>query len=91
MASVKWLSRIELRTSPYEGQFQTKSYVYEWDNGERELVTKQRVKALMLTPQTGDVLPPGLIAVRGKAGRVRARSRRSRFVSITWASGSPPN
>jgi DMSO/TMAO reductase YedYZ molybdopterin-dependent catalytic subunit len=67
MASVKWLSRIEVRTAPYEGQFQTKSYVYEWDNGEREFVTKQRVKALILTPTSGDVLAPGPLTVRGKA------------------------
>jgi DMSO/TMAO reductase YedYZ molybdopterin-dependent catalytic subunit len=67
MASVKWLSRIELRTAPYEGQFQTKSYVYEWDNGEREFVSKQRVKALVLSPKSGDVLPPGPITIYGKA------------------------
>lgn len=32
MASVKWLRSIEVLTAPYQGQFQTKSYVFEWQD-----------------------------------------------------------
>jgi len=50
MASVKWLARIEVRTAPYEGQFQTKSYMFEWPDRGRESVRTMRPRALITTP-----------------------------------------
>jgi len=67
MASVKWLARIEVRTAPYEGQFQTKSYMFEWPDRERESVRTMRPRALITTPAAGDVLAPGSVTVRGRA------------------------
>lgn len=67
MAAVKWLARITVLTAPYEGQFQTKSYMYEWLDREREPVTTMRVKALIADPAHGDTLPSGPYTVRGRA------------------------
>ncbi|MBA2277633.1 MAG: sulfite oxidase [Chloroflexia bacterium] len=67
MASVKWLSTIEVLTGQFEGQFQTRSYVYEWLDGEREAVTTERVRAIITDPAPGDVLAPGRHEVRGWA------------------------
>lgn len=67
MASVKWLARIEVLASPFEGQFQTRSYVYEWPDGRREPVTTERVRALITDPAPGAVLAPGRHEVRGWA------------------------
>lgn len=67
MASVKWLTQIEVLTAPFEGQFQTRSYVYEWPDGGREPVTAERVRALITEPAPGDVLGPGQHTVRGWA------------------------
>ena len=67
MASVKWLSRIEVLTAPYAGQFQTKSYVFEWPDREWEPVREMRPRALFTDPAPDTVLPRGTVAVRGKA------------------------
>ncbi len=67
MASVKWLARIAVLTEPYEGQFQTKSYMYEWPNREREPVGTMRVKAAITDPAPGATLPAGPYTVRGRA------------------------
>lgn len=67
MASVKWLARIEVLTTPYEGQFQTKSYQFEWPDRPREAVTTMRPRALFTDPAPGDTLPRGPYTVRGKA------------------------
>jgi len=69
MASVKWLARIEARTEPYEGQFQTRSYVYDDEGGSEPPapVTLQRVKALITDPAPGSDLAAGHYLIRGKA------------------------
>lgn len=67
MASVKWLAKIAVLTAPYEGQFQTKSYQYEWTDRAREAVTAMRPRALVTDPAPGDLLSPGPHMVRGKA------------------------
>ena len=67
MASVKWLAAIEVGASPFEGQFQTSSYVYEWPDGRREPVTAARVRALITDPAPSAVLAPGRHVVRGWA------------------------
>ncbi len=67
MASVKWLARIAVLPEPYEGQFQTKSYIYEWPDGGREPVGAMRVKAAITDPAPGATLPAGPYTVRGRA------------------------
>lgn len=67
MASVKWLANIEVLTAPYVGQFQTKSYQFEWPDGAREAVTTILPRALITDPAPGDTLSRGQYTVRGKA------------------------
>ncbi len=67
MGSVKWLSQIEVLTAPYQGQFQTKSYVFEWNDRPWEPVSTMRPRALITTPEADETLAPGTITVRGKA------------------------
>lgn len=52
MASVKWLTHIELLRTPYTGYFQRKRYVYESALGV-EPVTRMRVKSIITTPSNG--------------------------------------
>lgn len=67
MGAVKWLSRIEVLEKPYQGQFQTKSYVFEWQDREWEPVRAMRPRALITTPTEDETIAPGTITVRGKA------------------------
>jgi DMSO/TMAO reductase YedYZ molybdopterin-dependent catalytic subunit len=67
MASVKWLAKIEVLTAPYEGQFQTKSYQFEWPDRAKQAVTTMQPRALITDPAPGDTLPRGPYTVRGKA------------------------
>lgn len=67
MGSVKWLARIELLTAPYAGQFQTKSYVFEWSDRAWEPVRAMRPRALITAPAEDETLAPGPITIRGKA------------------------
>jgi DMSO/TMAO reductase YedYZ molybdopterin-dependent catalytic subunit len=67
MASVKWLSRITVLTEPYQGQFQTVSYQYEWVDRAREAVTTMRPRALFTDPAPDTTIPRGPYTVRGKA------------------------
>ena len=49
MASVKWLTEIDVSATPFEGRYQTESYVYEHDGDPRvEPVTLQRVRAVIV-------------------------------------------
>jgi DMSO/TMAO reductase YedYZ molybdopterin-dependent catalytic subunit len=70
VASVKWLTEIEVSDRPFEGHYQTEKYVYYWNrNGKetREPVTLQRVRALITEPSPGQEAPPGELVVRGVA------------------------
>jgi DMSO/TMAO reductase YedYZ molybdopterin-dependent catalytic subunit/rhodanese-related sulfurtransferase/glyoxylase-like metal-dependent hydrolase (beta-lactamase superfamily II) len=67
VASVKWLTAIELVDHPFDGHFQMTKYWYENDEGDRKPVTLQRVRALITEPGDGDTLPPGETTVRGVA------------------------
>ena len=70
VASVKWLTEIELTDRPFTGHYQADKYCYEWQReGEavREPVTLQRVRALITEPAPHQELPRGEIAVRGVA------------------------
>ncbi len=67
VTSVKWLTDIELLDHPFDGYFQANKYGYETEDGRREPVTLQRVRALITEPSEGDRLPAGDVTVRGVA------------------------
>jgi DMSO/TMAO reductase YedYZ molybdopterin-dependent catalytic subunit len=70
VASVKWLTEIELIGSAFSGYFQSERYVYEWErSGQviREPVTLQRVRSLITEPGWDEEVAPGELAVRGLA------------------------
>lgn len=54
MASVKWLTTIDVVTTPFDGYFQRQRYVYDV-NGDVEPVQRARVKSMITTPQHGSV------------------------------------
>ncbi len=70
VASVKWLTEIEVIDHTFEGAFQTDRYYFERElDGKvlREPVSLQRVRALITEPDPGGVLQRGDLAVRGVA------------------------
>jgi DMSO/TMAO reductase YedYZ molybdopterin-dependent catalytic subunit len=67
VASVKWLSRIDVLTRPLSGEFQTGHYMYEWPDRPREPVSLMRVRARVTDPEPAAVIPAGSYTVRGKA------------------------
>ncbi|WP_197503732.1 molybdopterin-dependent oxidoreductase [Mycobacterium sp. 852014-50255_SCH5639931] len=70
VASVKWLTEIEVIDHAFEAFFQTKRYHYEWQGGDgvvREPVRLQRVRALIAQPADGASMTAGEIVVRGVA------------------------
>ena len=70
VASVKWLTEIEVTDRPFEGHYQTEKYVYYWTRDGREVrepVTLQRVRALITEPAPGQEAAPGELVVRGLA------------------------
>ncbi|HSU93101.1 MAG TPA: molybdopterin-dependent oxidoreductase [Gemmatimonadaceae bacterium] len=66
MASVKWVSQIELLTGEYGGYFQKQRYVYEDQDGIRP-VTRMRVKSLIAGPGDGSFVRAGDMSVWGWA------------------------
>jgi DMSO/TMAO reductase YedYZ molybdopterin-dependent catalytic subunit len=70
VASVKWLTEIEVTDQPFEGHYQTEKYVYYWNRSgkeTREPVTLQRVRALITEPAPGQEAAAGELVVRGVA------------------------
>ena len=70
VASVKWLTDIELIGQPFAGHFQMEKYWYELRrDGEdaREPVTRMRVRALITEPNQGSEIERGDITIRGVA------------------------
>jgi DMSO/TMAO reductase YedYZ molybdopterin-dependent catalytic subunit len=70
VASVKWLTDIDVTGEPFTGYFQDEHYVYEWPRGgalAREPVRLQRVRSLVTEPGGGSWRPAGDLAVRGVA------------------------
>jgi len=78
VASVKWLTAIELAGHLFDGYFQAGKYWYENRGTPRQPVTLQRVRALITDPGQGEELHPGEIAVRGVAWSGAAPSPESR-------------
>lgn len=70
VASVKWLTDIEVTDEPFTGYFQDTHYVYEWQrDGQRvrEPVRLQLVRALITAPASGRRLPAGDLDIGGVA------------------------
>jgi DMSO/TMAO reductase YedYZ molybdopterin-dependent catalytic subunit/rhodanese-related sulfurtransferase len=70
VASVKWLTEIEVIGSPFTGYFQTQRYVYEYRrNGTvaREPVRLQQVRSVITQPSAGQEVAAGHLVVRGVA------------------------
>ena len=70
VASVKWLTEIELVPTPFVGHYQTEKYQYEWERDgrvSREPVTLQQVRALITEPAADQHVPCGNLVVRGVA------------------------
>lgn len=70
VASVKWLTEIEVIDHEFEAFYQTDRYWYEWQREGRwvrEPVTQMHVRSLITDPAEGAELPRGRLAVRGVA------------------------
>ncbi|MDT5347195.1 MAG: hydroxyacylglutathione hydrolase, partial [Mycobacterium sp.] len=70
VASVKWLTEIEVIDHPFEAFFQTQRYSYEWERDGtivREPVRLQRVRALIAEPTDGASVTADGFVVRGVA------------------------
>ena len=67
MASVKWLTRIDVLTGQYKGEFQTHHYMYEHADQSSEPVTLMRVRARITEPAPRSGIRAGTCTVRGKA------------------------
>jgi DMSO/TMAO reductase YedYZ molybdopterin-dependent catalytic subunit/glyoxylase-like metal-dependent hydrolase (beta-lactamase superfamily II) len=70
MASVKWLTEIEVVAAPLDAYFQTDRYVYEFERdgvAVRQPVERQRVRALITDPVDGGAFTAGEFTVRGVA------------------------
>jgi DMSO/TMAO reductase YedYZ molybdopterin-dependent catalytic subunit len=70
VASVKWLTGIEVIGAPFTGFFQAEHYIYETGRGRtvaREPVRLQHVRSVITQPSAGQEVPAGDLAVRGVA------------------------
>ena len=70
VASVKWLTEVEVIGAPFEGFFQTQRYVYEsWRDGTMllEPVRLQRVRSVIIEPTSEQEVTIGDLVIRGVA------------------------
>ncbi len=72
MASVKWVSDIQVLDKPFENGFHQHAYYVFIDEGPnngvpRDRVTAMKVKSLMSWPRRGQVIEPGVHTVKGVA------------------------
>jgi DMSO/TMAO reductase YedYZ molybdopterin-dependent catalytic subunit len=70
VASVKWLTDVEVTDQPFAGHYQFDKYWYEYGrDGEinREPVTLQRVRALVTEPEADHEVRQGELVIRGVA------------------------
>jgi DMSO/TMAO reductase YedYZ molybdopterin-dependent catalytic subunit len=70
VASVKWLTDIELIDHSFAGYYQQERYCYEWERDGRlvrEPVTLQQVRSLITEPEPGAEVRCGEVAIRGVA------------------------
>jgi anti-anti-sigma factor len=70
VASVKWLTEIDVIREPFRGHYQTETYFFEWQRGEevvREPVSLQRVRCLITEPEPDSELEQDELPIRGVA------------------------
>lgn len=70
VASVKWLTEIEVIDGAFSGYFQGEKYFFEWQRDGRlvrEPVTLQRVRALITEPRADHEVDRGELTIRGVA------------------------
>jgi DMSO/TMAO reductase YedYZ molybdopterin-dependent catalytic subunit len=70
VASVKWLTGIDLTGHPFLGYYQAEKYQYErLADGQidREPVTLQRVRSVIIEPRSDQIVAPGEAVIRGVA------------------------
>lgn len=70
VASVKWLTEIEVISGLFSGHYQTETYFFEWQRGEqvvREPVSLQRVRSLITEPEPDSEVEQGELPIRGVA------------------------
>jgi DMSO/TMAO reductase YedYZ molybdopterin-dependent catalytic subunit len=70
VASVKWLTEIEVISETFRGHYQTETYFFEWQRGGqlvRELVSLQRVRSLIAEPEPDTEVERGEVPIRGVA------------------------
>ncbi len=67
VASVKWLTGIELADHEFDGYYQRDKYCFEYEGSPPEPVTLQRVRALVTDPCRDTEVPRGEVAIRGVA------------------------
>jgi len=67
MDSVKWLTRIEITSQPFDGYFQQQHYVALTANGERRPITRMLVNSKFLRPSEGEEIGSKIYRVNGVA------------------------
>ena len=70
VASVKWLTQIDVISDRFSGHYQTEAYYYEWRRGGqliREPVSVQRVRSLITEPEPESEVELGELPIRGVA------------------------
>lgn len=93
MASVKWLVRVEARSRPFTGYYQSERYVYADDPEvpEGEPVARMRPRAAIARPADGSRLPPGPTELLGTAWSGTGSIRRVEVSvdgGVTWSDAS---
>jgi anti-anti-sigma factor len=70
VASVKWLTEIEVISGLFSGHYQTEAYFFEWQRGGqliKESVSLQRVRSLIAEPEPDSEVEQGELPIRGVA------------------------
>jgi DMSO/TMAO reductase YedYZ molybdopterin-dependent catalytic subunit len=70
VASVKWLTGIDVISETFRGHYQTETYFFEWPRGGqlvREPVSLQRVRSLITEPEPDTEVERGELPLRGVA------------------------
>src|SRR5215472_4164544 len=70
VASVKWLTQIDVISDRFSGHYQTEAYFYEWQAGGqpiREPVSLQRVRSLITEPEPESEVEQDELPIRGVA------------------------
>jgi anti-anti-sigma factor len=68
VASVKWLTEIDVISGLFSGHYQTEAYFFEWQRGEqlvREPLSLQRVRSLITEPEPDSEVERGELPIRG--------------------------